>query len=297
MTYGMQRIPYPAENDFGPRSGYPTLAFLVHMAEGTSVAEYLSRDPARGVSVHYTCEQKTARWEDGEIVRCLPEQRISGSVNPDTIRTTEGPYFGARHAKDALGRFWRNPNVAVISMEVAGRAKDGPTPAQVESMVALFTELQRRYPGIVPLGHADLQDVKPCPGTSFQMKRAFELMGGHGLQHGAPTEVPMSTVGYQSNQVCDVRDGADLFDAPGGKKIGDVGAPLVRDYLGRSAPAGWCLISSELDGRSRTAWVRASAVSNIRTTPRVPAPDCSQSIEEAKRTTRAADIAAIEALP
>ncbi len=46
-------------------------------------AQYLSHDPARGVSVHYTVEPATDRWQDGEVVRCLPEDRISGSIDAD----------------------------------------------------------------------------------------------------------------------------------------------------------------------------------------------------------------------
>ena len=35
------------------------------------------------VSVHYTVEQATDRWQDGEVVRCLPEDRISGLDRPE----------------------------------------------------------------------------------------------------------------------------------------------------------------------------------------------------------------------
>ena len=126
------------------------------MAEGRNVAQYLSRDPLRGVSVHYTVEQETDRWQDGEVVRCLPEDRISGSINPKTIRRTDDPdgYYGASHAKAAIGRYWpdTSPNCLVISVEVAGFAKEGPTEAQQRSMVALWDELKARYPKVVPLG-------------------------------------------------------------------------------------------------------------------------------------------------
>ena len=296
MSYGDQRIPFPAARDYGSRTRYPTLAVVWHVAEGRDVAQYLSRDPTRGVSVHYTVEQATDRWRDGEVVRCLPEQRISGSVNPDTIRTSDGPYFGARHAKDALGRSWRNPNVAVISVEVAGRAAEGPTVAQVGSMVALFWELERRWPGIVPLGHADLQSVKPCPGTSPRMKRAFSEMGGHGLAFEADNEEgPMSTVGYQSDQVCDVREGTDLFDAPSGRKIGDVGAPLTRDFLGRAKGGRWALVDSVIDGEGRTAWVRSAAVSNVRAQVVTPA-DCADAVADARGSALAEAVAALQAI-
>ena len=42
-----QPIPYPAAKDYGPRDRWPTLAVTWHMAEGTNVAQYLSRDPLR----------------------------------------------------------------------------------------------------------------------------------------------------------------------------------------------------------------------------------------------------------
>ena len=76
-----QPIPYPAANDYGSRDRWPTLAVTWHMAEGRSVAQYLARDPLRGVAVHYTVEQATDRWKDGQVVRCLREDRISGSIN------------------------------------------------------------------------------------------------------------------------------------------------------------------------------------------------------------------------
>ena len=91
MGFDDQRIPYPAANDYGPRGRWPTLAVTWHMAEGKNVAQYLARDPLRGVSVHYTVEQATDRWQDGEVVRCLPEDRISGSINPKTIRRDRRP--------------------------------------------------------------------------------------------------------------------------------------------------------------------------------------------------------------
>jgi hypothetical protein len=93
-------MPYPAAKDYGSREGWPTLAVVWHIAEGRNVAQYLSRDPLRGVSVHYTVEQETDRWQDGQVVRCLPEDRISGSINPRTIRRGDDPdgYYGASHA-------------------------------------------------------------------------------------------------------------------------------------------------------------------------------------------------------
>ena len=101
-------------------------------------------------------------------MRCLPEDRISGSIDPRTIRRGDDPggYYGASHAKVAIGRYWpdTSPNLLVISVEVAGFAREGPTEAQQRSMVALWDDIRSRYPKVLPLGHRDWQDVKPCPG-------------------------------------------------------------------------------------------------------------------------------------
>ncbi len=72
-------------------------------------------------------------------------------------------------------------------------------------MVALWDELKARYPKVIPLGHRDWQDVKPCPGRTAAMKAVFTAMGGHGTGY---SEVRyMSTRDYASGQVCTVRDG------------------------------------------------------------------------------------------
>jgi hypothetical protein len=231
------------------------------MAEGVNVAQYLSGgNIGRGVSVHYTIEQRTDRWKDGEVVRCLPERRISGSVNPDTIRRDNDPdgYYGVKWNKAALGRWWDNPNVAVISVEVAGRAEQGPTSAQVDSMVALYEEVERRYGGIDPLAHRDFQNVKPCPGKTPAIKEAFARMGRGTVRRY------MSTRGYIPGQVCDVRADAPLFNYPGGPLIGRVTGESVRHFLGWS-PSGreFGLIDTDL-GTGRTAWTRAGNISNVR---------------------------------
>jgi hypothetical protein len=292
--FATQAIPYPAANDYGPRDRWPTLAVVWHMAEGRNVAQYLARDPLRGVAVHYTVEQQTDRWKDGEVVRCLPEDRISGSINPRTIRRGDDPggFYGASHAKEALGSYWpvTSPNCLVISVEVAGRAAEGPTEAQVRSMVALWDELKERYPEVVPLGHRDFQDVKACPGRTPAMKAAFAGMGGHGTSYSEVRE--MSSRDYQSGRICTVRDDAKLHDFPGGPVIGQVNPPLVRDYLGRDRSGDHALISSELDGKSRTAWVRMKAVSDIRPVP-VPSPDCTGAVAAERERIATAVLAVI----
>jgi hypothetical protein len=92
-------------------------------------ARYLAQENiARGVSVQYTIEQGRS-FGDGEIVRVLPEQRISGSINPDTLRRTNDPTTSMAWRTPATppAGGGATPNVAVPSVEVAGRAKDGPS--------------------------------------------------------------------------------------------------------------------------------------------------------------------------
>lgn len=263
MGFASQPIPYPATYDYGSRVGRPTLAIVFHMAEGRNVAQYLAgSNIGRGVSVHYTIEQKTSRWADGEVVRCLPERRISGSINPRTLRKGDDPggYYGASYAKKALGELWTNPNVAVISVEVAGFAKDGPTPAQQDSMVALWREVDRRYGGVDVLAHRDFQDVKPCPGLSDGIKAAFARMGrGKGGRY-------MSTRGFTPGLVCDVADGALLYDYPGATtSVGKVDPPLDRAFLGWSpGKRTHALVATDLGKGGRTAWVKADEVANVR---------------------------------
>ena len=165
------------------------LGFMVHVAEGNNVARYLSGHPARNVSVQYTVEA------DGEIVSMVPELRVAGSLNPAALRTDDGPYYGRSHLDYVLGKgraasLTPGPNHWVIAIEVAGKAKDGPNARQIASLGRLFWDCRRRYPHIKPLGHADQQHVKPCPGGTAAMKLAFAAMGGHGKDFKVPKPKP-----------------------------------------------------------------------------------------------------------
>ena len=60
MSFATQPIPYPAAKDYGSPDRWPTLAVVWHVAEARNVAQYLARDPLRGVSVHYTVEHASA---------------------------------------------------------------------------------------------------------------------------------------------------------------------------------------------------------------------------------------------
>ena len=125
------------------------------------------------------------------------------------------------------------------------------------------------------------------------MRAAFSAIGGHGTDH---SEVRyMSTRDYTGGQECTVRDGSTLYDYPGGLPIGTVDPPLSRDYLGHDPSGDYALISSELDGKSRTAWVTAKAVSRVRPAP-APTPDCNDAVAAERERVKATAVAAIEAL-
>ncbi len=77
--------------------------------------------------------------------------------------------------------------------------------------------------------------------------------------------------------------------------IGTVDPPLTRDYLGHDVSGDHALISSELYGKARTAWVQATAVSKIRPAP-TPARDCSDEIAAERKRFKSAAVAAIEGI-
>jgi len=107
------------------------------------------------------------------------------------------------------------------------------------------------------------------------MQAAFAAMGGHGTSYREVHDV--STRDYIGGRICTVRAGSKLFDYPGGLAIGTVDPPLDRDHLGTDRSGDFVLIGSVLDGRSRTAWVQAKAVSKVRPAP-TPAPDCTAAV-------------------
>ena len=75
----------------------------------------------------------------------------------------------------------------------------------------------------------------------------------------------MSTRGYEPGMVCDVRDDARLYDYPGATRhVGTVDPPLERGFLGWSpGKREFGLVTTDLS-TGRTAWVKASAISNVR---------------------------------
>lgn len=161
-----------ATEDYGLRKG-PVLAFVVHMAEGGGTVGFLSKpDVVRGVSVHYVIEYT------GRIVQMLLETHASGSINPADIRTTDDAdgFYGATTAKAVLGSWWKDPNSAVISVEIEGFAASGPNAAQHGSLRTLVDDVRSRYPQIGLLGHRDFADYKACPGRLIH----WDDLGGHG---------------------------------------------------------------------------------------------------------------------
>jgi hypothetical protein len=164
-----------AAYDFGKRKG-PTLGLMFHGAEAESgVVGYLSRDPARHVSANFVCERS------GRMVRMLNIDNASGSMNP-ADRSTDKAYYGHKHLVAVLGDWWRDPNSAVISVEIEMYARLGPNDAQVNSLIAWSKDMKSRYRSIRgALGHADQTDTKGCPGTTAKMRLVFSQIGGHGL--------------------------------------------------------------------------------------------------------------------
>lgn len=262
----------PAKNMFGPRPVSDIRGALFHMAEGLNVSGYLSRDPARGVSVQYTIEQRDAAGHfDGEIVKMVPERVIAGSLDPRALRASDSPYFGRSHLDYVLGSLATNANRGVIAIEMAGRAKDGPTDAQIASAVKLFRDLLTRYPSLKPLGHRDQQAVKPCPGSTAAIRRMFTLMGGHGLDYRKERPL-MSTIKYVVNQVATIKEGTSLREYPGAVPFGKATAPLTRPTFGTTPDGKYRLVAADdpadPDARlDRTAWVLSSSVTGLGIVP------------------------------
>lgn len=172
--------PYvPAKFQYGRRT--VTRGLLFHMAEGGHTVGYLSRNPARGVSVHFVIEYS------GRTVRMLPLSDIAGGINPRLIRRNDDPTFlmkdgllvtyGITAASKVLGGWVTNPNNALVQVEIEGFARRGPNLKQVEAMKILTENMLDTFPTIRGvLAHRDLQRYKACPGRLIPWKN----IGGHG---------------------------------------------------------------------------------------------------------------------
>jgi hypothetical protein len=197
-------------DSYGPRKG--TRALFVHFTEGAggwpdvyyladgaarTAAGYSRGDgPARGVSVNFVILGAAAGKDDGRIVRMLGWDRASGSINPNSLRRDNDPTFTAPDgsrvtygygvSKAVLGDGWSDPNAWGLSVELAGKAANGPSAKQSESLAALMAEVRVRYGATVgALAHRDEQNYKPCPGH----KVLWASLGGHG-KPVAPPEDP-----------------------------------------------------------------------------------------------------------
>jgi hypothetical protein len=195
----------PAAFDYGQRRA-PALALMVHMAEGGGTVGYLSRNPARGVSVHFVCERK------GNMVQMLGLTRASGSINPADLRTTDDPaVYGASVARAVLGSWWHDPNSAVISCEVEGFARSGPSDVQHEALADWVADMRAKLPSLVGnLGHRDFADYKACPGVHVK----WAALGGHGLY--APAVITFRYGGEPKDRGTYVAldGGADIWSRP-----------------------------------------------------------------------------------
>ena len=192
-----------AYHDYGRRLG-PTLAFVIHMAEGGGTVGYLSRQQSRGVSVHYVIEYS------GRIVQMLQEDHASGSINPNDLRTTDGPApFGATPRKAVLGRWDTNPNEAVLSVEIEGFALQGPNASQRAALKELVRDIRTRYPDIGLLGHRDFADYKRCPGAFIP----WAQLGGHGPAGGG--DVAQAPITDETVHMVTAREGHTWRDLDG----------------------------------------------------------------------------------
>jgi N-acetyl-anhydromuramyl-L-alanine amidase AmpD len=160
---------------FGPRKG-PVKAFVVHMAEGGGTVGFLSRRNRRGVSVHYVIER------DGRIVQMVRESEATGSINPNDLRTTEGPTpYGAKVRREVMGEWDHDPNSATITLEMEGFAATGPNAAQSLALGVLVRDVRSRHPTMGLLGHRDFTSRKACPGGHIP----WAAIGGHGPASGS----------------------------------------------------------------------------------------------------------------
>jgi hypothetical protein len=207
--------------DYGARKG-PVKAFCCHMAEGGGTVGFLARNPTRGVSVHYVVEYS------GRIVQMLREDRASGSINPQTLRSTEGPVpFGAKVRKAVMGQWDSDPNSAVITVELEGFAVTGPNPAQAAALVTLVRDVRSRYPLMGLLGHRDFTGTKACPGSHI----AWAALGGHGPAASVPKETPDMLRSFTFGP--DIQVGSIVVDTPSHAYL------RLSDGTLHPAPVGW----------------------------------------------------------
>lgn len=216
MTYPYKQAKY----DYGPRKG--TIALVLHMTEGNGDigdVNYLAGNPARGVSANFVA------LHDGTIWQMLPIDHTSGSLNP-SARSTNKAFYGRDYLLEALpGNLWKDPNPYVISIEIGGKAADGPTDIQTEAVINWAYDMMNRYPTLTGIfGHADQTDTKPCPGTSANMRSIFNTLG-HGslfVPQAPITATVPALVSYPQNTV--------IYDLDGKNTITKASHSVVDSY-------------------------------------------------------------------
>lgn len=258
MTY----VFVPAYHRYGLRKG-PVRAFVVHMAEGGGTVGFLSRPNARGVSVHYVLEYS------GRVVQMVREQEATGSINPNDLRTTEGPApYGAKVRREVMGDWDHDPNAATITLEIEGFAADGPNARQQLALVRLVDDVRSRFPDMGLLGHRDFQDYKPCPGGHID----WQSLGGHGpagMEDDPMLPFPVAL----DPKLVDVKPGAQLYNLD----TGTVDAPKVTNAVGarsgytyRTAGVNYRLVEIPTAGVAHLWLVKVADCSRIYDPPAAP---------------------------
>jgi N-acetylmuramoyl-L-alanine amidase len=244
-------VSYPfvaAAFDDGPRKG-PILGLTIHMAEGGGTVGYLDRVPplpARGVSVHYVIEYT------GRIVQMLPESHASGSINPNDLRTNDDAdgFFGITAARAVLGTWWKDPNSAVLSVEIEGFAIVGPNKNQQAALADLVNDLRTRYPHIGLLGHRDHQNYKPCPGRLIP----WSAIGGHGP--ASEEDVIPLPITSEVPQEVRLKTGAPFYDLDGTTVLDKADAALDWRPSPYSIVPGYHAIFATIKGVRRVVLVK-----------------------------------------
>jgi hypothetical protein len=274
-----------AAAQYGARKG-PVKAFVVHMAEGGGTVGFLSRPNARNVSVHYVIERT------GRIVQMVRESEASGSINPNDLRTTDDPAtFGATVRKAVMGEWDRDPNSAAITVEVEGFAADGPNPAQQAALKALIADVRSRFPTMGLLGHRDFQDYKACPGKLIP----WSELGGPGPASGG-ADVRFATV--VKGKLLPVKKGT-AWKYLDGSSGGVFGSDASVSVAGKAdAHNGEWVVEintgnpySDLAPRPTLVLVESPTALTA-----APTADCADAIAAEHERTRAAAIAAVEAI-
>jgi hypothetical protein len=245
--------------DYGPRKG--TFGFAVHMTEGNggigdvlwlakrsseTIAQWKTR--VRGVSANFVITK------DGTVYQMVGWNRASGSMNPRDRSDSSGFYRQAVIVQ-VLGTHYTDPNAYSISVEVAGKRADGPTDAQVKSLISVIGQARAKFPTLRgAYGHADQTDTKGCPGTHANMLRFWDTVG-HGLFVPLPTPPDTATgdddvpnYAVPGRWMARFKAGAYYVDKPAGERAGDLDPGKFYDLVAQDQEAdpAWY----QLDGGS-----------------------------------------------